>query len=178
MPDVPQGVRQQVVFAGPVFDVVDEQIRLGTGRLRHHITLRHPGAVVLLARHDDARLLLIEQYRHSLRQTLLEFPAGTLEVGETPLVCAKRELAEETGYAAAVWQDLGEFYPAPGFCNEVQYGFFATGLSPCIAESDDDEIIEVVCMSCAQIEQAIRHGLFTDSKSIALYLRAKLCGLI
>jgi ADP-ribose pyrophosphatase len=178
MPNLPRGVRQQVVFAGPVFDVVDEQIRLSNGSLRHHITLHHPGAVVLIARQDDGRLLLLKQYRHSVRQTLLEFPAGTLEPGETPLACAQRELAEETGHVAAAWQELGELHPAPGFCNEVQYGFVATGLSECVAEPDEDEMIEVVPMSCAQIEQAIRAGTMTDGKSIALYLRAKLRDLL
>jgi ADP-ribose pyrophosphatase len=123
-------------------------------------------------------LLVIRQYRYSLRQTLLEFPAGTIEPGEPPLICAQRELAEEVGQVARRWEYLGELHPAPGFCNEIQYCFFATDLTPCAARPDDDEIIEVVPMRRPQVEQAIRDGHMTDGKSIALYTRAMLRGFI
>ena len=169
---------EQIVFTGRVFDVVDEQFRLATGKISHHLTVRHPGAVVLLPRQADGTLLVIKQYRHSVRKELLEFPAGTLEPGEEPLACAQRELAEETGHMATEWQDLGQLHPAPGFCSEVQHCFLATGLSPYAATADDDEVIEVVPMSTAQVEQAIRDGRMTDAKSIALYTRAKLRGLL
>ena len=76
--------------------------------------MRHPGAVVLLPCHTDGTLLVIKQYRYSLRQTLLEFPAGTIEAGERPLACAQRELAEEVGQAAGRWEGLGGLHPAPG----------------------------------------------------------------
>lgn len=171
-------LKSQTVFSGPVFAVVDEQLRLAAGQLVHHFTVRHPGAVVLLPRQNDGSLLVLKQYRHSVGTALFEFPAGTLEPGEAPLTCAKRELAEETGHKATEWQALGHLYPAPGFCSEVQYCFFATGLSPCAAHPDEDEIIEVVSMSTTEIEQAIRDGRITDGKSIALYTRAKLHGLL
>jgi ADP-ribose diphosphatase len=171
-------LRVQTVFRGPVFDVVEERIRLAPGTVRRHITVRHPGAVVLLPYDTDGTLLVIKQYRHSLRQVLLEFPAGTLETGEAPLTCAKRELAEEVGRAAARWEALGELHPAPGFCNEVQYCFFATELSPYEAQRDEDELIELLPMRSGEVEQAIRDGRMTDGKSIAVYLRGKLRGLI
>ena len=69
-------------------------------------------------------------------------------------------------------------YPAPGFCDEVQYGFFATELTPCEADPDDDEIIEVVPMRSVEVLQAIQTGAMMDGKSIALYFRAHLCGLL
>lgn len=170
--------RQQTVFAGQVLQVIDELVQLPSGRMHHHITVKHPGAVLILPRQDNGELLAIQQYRHSIRQTILEFPAGTLEPGEVPLACAKRELAEEVGQAAAHWETLGEFFPAPGFCNEVQYGFFATHLAPCEAVSDDDEVMQVVSLSHDQIEAAIRDGRMKDGKSIALYMRAKLLGFL
>jgi ADP-ribose pyrophosphatase len=169
---------EQTVFTGPVFSVVEEHIRLATGTVHRHITVRHPGAVVLLPCHTDGTLLVLKQYRYSLRQVLLEFPAGTLQPGEAPFMCAKRELAEEVGQTAARWESLGELHPAPGFCNEVQYCFFATQLSPCEAQRDEDELIEVMPMRSAAVEQAIRDGRMTDGKSIAVYTRAKLRGLI
>jgi ADP-ribose pyrophosphatase len=171
-------LHERTVFAGLGFAVVLEDIHVAPGKQRRHLTLRHPGAVVLLPCHTDGTLLVIKQYRYSLRQTLLEFPAGTIEAGERPLACAQRELAEEVGQAAGRWECLGELHPAPGFCNEVQYCFFATDLSPCTALRDDDELIDVVPMQSTQVEQAIRDGSMTDGKSIALFTRAKLRGFI
>jgi ADP-ribose pyrophosphatase len=171
-------LRTQTVFVGRVIKVVDELIRLATGKLIHHITVQHPGAVVCLPARADGTLLAIRQYRHSVRQTLLEFPAGTLAAGEAPLTCAQRELAEEIGQQAGRWEFLGELHPAPGFCDEIQYCFFATDLSPCPLAPDEDEMIEVVAMEWEEIEQAIRDGSMTDGKSIALYTRAKLRGLV
>ena len=80
--------------------------------------------------------------------------------------------------ATRQWEDLGQLYPAPGFCNEVQYCFFATDLTPCVAQADEDELIEVVSMSSTQIAQAIQTGEMMDGKSIALYTRAHLRGLV
>jgi ADP-ribose pyrophosphatase len=171
-------LHEHTVFAGLGFAVVLEDIHIAPGKQCRHLTIRHPGAVVLLPCHTDGTLLVIKQYRYSLRQTLLEFPAGTIEAGERPLACAQRELAEEVGQAAGRWECLGELHPAPGFCNEVQYCFFATDLSPCMAPRDDDELIDVVPMQSTQVEQAIRDGSMTDGKSIALFTRAKLRGFI
>jgi len=178
MPERVEQIQQHTVFAGPVFALVDEQIRLANGTTVHHLTVQHPGAVVIIPRQADGTLLVIRQYRHSVRQTLLEFPAGTRHPGEVPLECAKREIAEEVGHVAYIWESVGEFHPAPGFCNEVQYGFVATDLQPCEATRDADELIEVLSMHSAQVEQAISDGTMTDGKSIALYLRAKLRGLV
>jgi ADP-ribose pyrophosphatase len=174
----PSVIHEHTVFTGLGFQVVQENIQLATGRTRRHLTVRHPGAVVLLPYDTDETLLVIEQYRYSLRRTLLEFPAGTIEPGEPPLACAQRELAEEVGRAARRWESLGELHPAPGFCDEVQYCFFATELTPYVAQRDEDEVIEIVPMRSTQVEQAIRDGHMTDGKSIALYTRAKLRGLI
>ncbi len=170
--------RSTIVFTGPSFDIVEERVQHATGYLGRHITIRHPGAAVILPRFADGTLLVIRQYRHALRQRLLEFPAGTLEAGELPLACAQRELAEETGYQAQQWEPLGQLHPAAGFCNEIQYCFFAADLSPCVAEPDADELIELVPMTSEAVTQAILDGTMTDGKSIGIYTRAKLQGLL
>jgi ADP-ribose pyrophosphatase len=177
VPDGLRGLREQTVFTGRI-TVVDELVQLPTGKLTHHVTVRHPGAVVMIPRQDDGTFLLIKQYRHSVRQMLLEFPAGTIEAGEAPLQCAKRELAEEVGRTARSWEFIGEMHPAPGFCSEVQYGYVASQLTACALAHDEDELIEVVSMTGEAVERAIRHGQLTDSKSVALYARAKLRGLV
>lgn len=78
----------------------------------------------------------------------------------------QRELAEEAQLQAKEWLALGECLPAPGFCNEVQYLFAAKGLSPCHAEMDDDEVIEVVEFSIEQVKAMIAGNEIQDSKTI------------
>lgn len=173
-----QVVRQQTAYAGRILQVMDELLRFPSGGLHHHVTVRHPGAVVILPRESNGNLVAIRQYRHAVRQTLLEFPAGTLEPAEQPMDCAKRELAEEVGRRAEIWQDLGQLLPAPGFCNEIQYCYYAADLSSCETDLDDDELIEVVTLSPAEIETAIRDGQMKDGKSISIFMRAKLFGLL
>ena len=111
-------------------------------------------------------------------ETLLEFPAGTLEPGEAPLECAKRELIEETGYRAEHWRALGITYPSPGYCDEQQHLFMATGLVPEHAAADEDEILEVKRLTVQEVERAIADGALVDAKSIAAYARAKLQGVL
>jgi ADP-ribose pyrophosphatase len=140
--------------------------------------VKHPGAVVIIPQLEDGRLLLIAQYRFAVGATLLEFPAGTLEPGEAPLECARRELIEETGYRAEHWRALGITYPSPGYCDEQQHLFMATGLVPEHAAGDEDEIIEVKRLTVQEVERAIADETLVDAKSIAAYARAKLQGVL
>jgi ADP-ribose pyrophosphatase len=109
---------------------------------------------------------------------LLEFPADTLELGEAPLECAKRELIEETGYRPEHWRALGITYPSPGYCDEQQHLLMATGLMPDYAAGDEDEILEVKRLTVQEVERAIADGTLVDAKSIAAYARAKLQGAL
>jgi ADP-ribose pyrophosphatase len=129
--------------------------------------VKHPGAVVIVPQLEDSRLVLIEQYRFAVGETLLEFPAGTLEPDEAPLECARRELIEETGYRADHWHALGVIYPSPGYCDEQQHLFVASGLVPDQAAGDEDEILEVKRLTVQEVERAIADGTLIDAKSIA-----------
>ncbi|MCB0324852.1 MAG: NUDIX hydrolase [Bdellovibrionales bacterium] len=176
--DTYRTLKTQTVFQGSVFDVTEAQVVLPNGHTVTRHTVVHPGAVVILPQAADRSLLLVEQYRHALRSHLLEFPAGTMEQGEEPEACARREIVEEVGQAATEWKSLGVLYPAPGICDEVQHLFFATGLSPEYAAADDDEIIEIKRMSVSDVEEAIVSGALSDAKSVALFSRARLAGLL
>jgi ADP-ribose pyrophosphatase len=168
----------KVLHSYRIFAVVEQVLRLKSGRTVVRQVVKHPGAVVIMPQQADGRLLLIAQYRFAVGATLLEFPAGTLEPGEAPLECAKRELIEETGYRADHWRALGMTYPSPGYCDEQQHLFVATGLVPDHAAADDDEIIEVKGLTVPEVERAIADGALVDAKSIAAYARAKLQGVL
>ena len=161
-----------------IFAIVEQALRLPSGRTVVRQVVKHPGAVVIMPRLEDGRLLFIAQYRFAVGETLLEFPAGTLEPGEAPLECAKRELIEETGYRAEHWRALGITYPSPGFCDEQQHLLMATGLVPEHAAGDEDEILEVKRLTVQKVEQAIADGTLVDAKSVAAYARAKLQGVL
>ncbi len=158
--------------------IVRERIENADGKIFTYETVQHPGAVVILPILDDGRLVLIEQYRPALRETLLELPAGTLEVAEDPAVCAMRELQEEIGMASRDLISLGQLVPAPGFCNERQHIFCARQLFESKAVADEDENIQITVMTRQEVEQSIIGGRLKDSKSIALFFKAALAGLL
>lgn len=168
---------KETVYRSSVLNVVEDTVVLPSGTKKKHITLEHPGAVVILPVRSDGKILMIEQYRHSLGRYILELPAGTLNPGEDPLECAKREICEEIGFEAQNWQPLGSVYPAPGFCTEVQYLFFASGLSPKKLDGDEDELIEIHPMRVSELTAEILAGSVGDSKSIAAFFRALHIGL-
>jgi ADP-ribose pyrophosphatase len=169
---------RSTVYVGRKFSVERSTLDHPNGRSSVCEVVRHPGAVVVLPRSDTGEILVIRQYRHPLGLSILELPAGTLEVGETPHACASREIVEEVGFRAGTMLDLGVLYPAPGFCDEKQFLFLATDLVPASAPADDDEVIQVVPMSVPAIREAIKSGELSDAKSIAAFYRAELRGLV
>lgn len=139
------------------------QVKITRGRFRRadgsevrRDVVEHPGSVAIVA-HDEEGVYLVSQPREAVGEdALLEIPAGTLDVeGESPLECAKRELAEEAGLRAESWSEIHVVYPSPGYTDEVVTIFEATGLSEASAEGDEDEQIEVVRLPPAEIEAAL-----------------------
>jgi ADP-ribose pyrophosphatase len=142
----PLEASQHVVLRGSIFDVVSSRLTLPSGVVQELLVVEHPGAVAIAPVTASGELVLVRQYRHAARTVLLELPAGRLEPGETPLAAAQRELAEETGYKARRWRELGAFLTAPGFCSEVIHLFEARELDPVPRHLDPDEDLEVVTL--------------------------------
>ena len=167
-------LKSETVYNGVIFDVRLDTVVIPNGKTVTRDIVIHSGAVIIVPQTADKKFLMVQQYRHAVGHSMLEFPAGTLEIGEQPLECAKRELIEEVGHSAKNWQSLGSLYPAPGFANEVQHLFFANELTPATAPGDEDEIIEVVTLSAEEIKAAIKGNQLLDAKSIAAFYRAEL----
>jgi ADP-ribose pyrophosphatase len=170
-------LKSEVVYKGRL-TTVRYQLEDENGRQFINETIEHPGAVVVLPITDQGEIVCVSQYRHAVRSTILELPAGTLEQDEDPLDCARREIAEEIGMGARQIVSLGELLPCPGFCSEVQHLYVARDLYPEVATPDEDERIAVVKMSLPEFEAAILNGDVRDGKSLALFARARLAGEI
>ena len=156
---------------GRVFNLIRENVTLDNGVTTEMEFVEHPGATAIIPMLNESRVLLLKQYRHSLRQYIWEIPAGTLDPQESIMNCAKRELIEETGYSAHQWQKLGEITPVPGYSDERIHIFLATDLQPAEQNLDTDEIINVHDVGFSEAIEMIEKGEIQDAKSIAgLYL--------
>ncbi|WP_127135158.1 NUDIX domain-containing protein [Veillonella sp. 3913] len=134
--------------------------------------VHHPGASAVVAIDEDNRIIMEKQFRYALNDYLLEIPAGKLDAGEDPLVCAKRELEEETGIIASEWISLGTIATSPGFCNEVIHLYVAKGLSKGEIHWDEDEYVEVERYRFDELLQRIKEEKIKDSKSLSALLLA------
>ena len=134
--------------------------------------VHHPGASAVVAIDDDRRIIMEKQFRYALNDYLLEIPAGKLDAGEDPLVCAKRELEEETGIVASEWISLGTIATSPGFCNEVIHLYVAKGLSKGEIHWDEDEYVEVERYTFDELLQRIKDETIKDSKTLSALLLA------
>jgi ADP-ribose pyrophosphatase len=126
--------------------------------------------VAILPFDAQGRVLMLRQFRAPIEDWLLEIPAGTLEPGEPPLACAKRELIEETGFAARRWRKLGVIYNAPGYSSERIHLYKAWDLRPAHGEQDADEHIELAVMTMSEVQGAVKDGRITDAKTLCALL--------
>ena len=152
-------------YDGRLFDVeVEDGIEI----------VRHPGSVAGVGVDDEGRVVLVRQLRRPAGKALVELPAGTLERGEDPDDAARRELAEETGLHGGHWQRLGRFWTSPGFLDEEMHLYLAEGCEQGEPATEDDEEIELVRWSRAEVEERVAD--LEDAKTVAgllLWLRAR-----
>ena len=158
------------VFEGDRFDVdrVPVPTRDG-GRIWRDLVV-HPGSVVVLPLMDSRQVVMIRNHRFSVDDTLWELCAGTLERGEDPVVCAHRELHEETGFRARLIRPLCRFYPAPGISDELMHAFVATDLSRHAPRLEPGERIDTEVVELADLESMMGDGRILDGKTIAVLL--------
>ena len=160
-------LKSEIRFKGKVFDHQIDEIEYESGNKGIREIAIHPGGAVVVPVKDDGKIILVKQFRYPLQKTLIELPAGKLDKGEDPLVCATRELEEETGYKAKQIKKLGEIYTAPGYCTEILHIYSASGLIPGDHNREEGEHgMEILEYSLDEIENMIRNGEITDAKTI------------
>ena len=175
---IEQTLSQEELLRGRLLHVVRDTVRLPDGATATREYVRHPGAVLVVPLLDDGRLVLERQWRHPVAQVMIEFPAGKIDPGEPPLACARRELLEETGYTAREWAFAGRLHPCIGYADEAIEVWFARGLAAGERRPDDEEFLEVITASPADLLAWCRDGRVTDAKTLvaALWLQNVLAG--
>ncbi len=171
-------LESKIIHTGKMMSLHHDKIELPDGQTATRDVISHPGATVILPYLGDGKMILTRQYRYPINETILEFPAGCLEANEQPELCAQRELQEEISYKAGTLKSLGYIYPSPGFCDEIQHFFFATDLEKSALPMDADEILEPVVISISEFENKMLDGSFVDGKSMAIFLKARMLGVI
>ena len=163
-------VKTEWIYKGKIVNLKLETYKF-EDRTKIAEIIHHRGAVVILPIDLRGRLLLIQQWRRAAKDILIELPAGTLEENEDPLVCADRELQEETGFKAGKMQSLGGFFTAPGFCDEYLHLYIATDLTPSYLPPDDDELIDLLPVTIKEAKHLIEENKIRDAKTIAGILK-------
>jgi ADP-ribose pyrophosphatase len=163
MPERTVSTRRE--FSGRLLSLRVDEVELESGRRTTREVVEHPGAVAILA-WDGARLAAVSQWRQAAAAELLEIPAGTREPGESPLVTARRELAEECGLTALSWVEGPAFYTAPGFSTELLTLFIATELSAVDTAAPEDEALERSWLTLDEALASIDDGRIRDAKSL------------
>jgi ADP-ribose pyrophosphatase len=145
-------------FDGAWVHVRVDEVRLPSGRVATRETVEHPGSVAIVGLTRDKKVLLLRQSHHAIGRTLLGIPAGTLEPGETPEECARRELEEETGHRAGHLTELALYFTSPGYTNEQMTIFRADDCEPSGGQIDPDELIHLVPMPLSDIPRLVTPG--------------------
>ena len=166
-------VSSKIVYRGPVFHVTTDYVEEPGGIASRRDVVRHQGSVVIMAVDDageEPRVLLARQYRHAAGAHLWELPAGRIDEGEDAITAAKRELVEETGYAAQRWKRALFFWVSPGFLDETMAVYLATGLKAGKATPEEDENITIRFVPLARAVKMAMSGGIRDAKTIASIL--------
>lgn len=163
---------KKTVYTSPILSLEQVNITFPDNHARQYDCVKLQNAVTILPVDASGNVLFVKQYRIGSESELLELPAGKIEAGEAPEVCAAREIREETGMAAHILQPLGQFFMSPGYSSEFMFAFVATGLYLSPLTPDADEFLNVVKMPLPNVIEQITRGEVIDGKTLAVFMLA------
>ncbi len=168
-------ISSKSIYKGDIISLRVENVELPDGKYANREIVKHPGAVAIIPITSEGKIVLVKQFRKALDRTLIEIPAGRIEIGEAPLLTATRELEEETGYGANEITYIQSFATSPGFANEIIHLYVAKELytidNP--ADGDEDEFIEVIEVTINEAEQLVLSEEIYDAKTAFAIIYAK-----
>lgn len=159
-------LHSELIYQGRFLKILRDQVQLPNGGIGHREYIQHPGASAVLPILDTGEILLVEQYRHALKQVFLEIPAGKRDKGEDFAVTAARELEEETGYKAKNLEYMTVIHPVIGYADEAIHLYRATGMVPGPQKLDPGEFLELKKFTSEELKEKVKKGEITDVKTL------------
>ena len=166
-------ITSQTIHKGKVFNLRLDQVRMPNGKQTQYDIIDHPPAVTLVPVDTENTIWFVRQYRHAVGREILELPAGVIEFGEPPELCAWREIREETGMSAGQILNIGEFHQVPGYSTEYMYVYLARDLKPDPLPGDEDEYISVERIPIDEAYRMAQNGEILDAKTLAALLLSR-----
>lgn len=155
------------IFKGKLLNLITQKVRLPNGYVAHLEVIKHPGAALVIPFLSQDKIILLRQFRPVIKKYIYELPAGTLGKKETPLTCARREIIEETGYAAGKFTRIGHIYPVPGYSTEKIIIYKAEKLKKQKVRPEKDELIKIKIVSKKHLGHLLKLGKINDAKTIS-----------
>jgi ADP-ribose pyrophosphatase len=158
-------------YQGRVIDLDLDTVQFPDGSRGQLEMIRHPGASAVVPilgdpRSDDPDVLLLRQFRHAADGYIWEIPAGRLDPGESPELCAARELAEEAGMRSGRLERLTTILTTPGFTDERIHLFLASDLTEVPHRHEADEFMEVRRLPWSRVTAMVEAGEIQDAKTL------------
>mgnify|MGYP001624390086 FL=1 len=171
MSDEIRRLKRELKFKGVILDFYQDTMEINGDHTVVWDFISHKGAAAVVPVCDDGRILMVRQYRNALERYTLEIPAGALDAEDEPgIVCAARELEEETGYRCDELEWLINLRTTVAFCNEKIQVFVARNLVPSKQHLDDDEFIDLKTYSLEELKEKIFSGEIEDAKTVSSLL--------
>ena len=171
MSDDVKRVKRELVYKGAVINVYRDYMKFSNGNTAEWDFIQHDGAAAVVPVMEDGRILMVRQYRNALDRYTLEIPAGKLDdPKEEGILCAARELEEETGYRSEKLEWLLTLRTTVAFCNERIEIYLAKDLVSTKQHLDENEFVDVLPFTLAELKEKIFAGEIQDSKTISALL--------
>lgn len=166
-------VSSDLIYTGKTIQLRVDTVEVPNKGYQKREIIEHKGAVAIVAITDDDKIVLVKQYRKAVEKELFELPAGKIEMGETPLDCAIRELKEETGYSVDSMKLIHKYYTTPGFSNQMVFIYLAKNLIPGESHLEEDEFLEVYEIDRQKAYDMVMSNEICDSKTVIGLLLTK-----
>lgn len=168
-------IQSELKFKGRIITLQVDVVELPNGKTSNREIVKHPGAVAVIAVTNDKKIILVEQFRKALERSIIEIPAGKIEIGEAPEITALRELEEETGYTTDNLQYIQSFSTSPGFADEIIHLYFADNIVKMEQPVglDEDEFVELLHVSLTEMEEMVKKQQIYDAKTAFAYIWLK-----
>lgn len=163
-------LNRELMYKGVIIDFYKDTLRTPTGETVVWDFIKHNGAAAVVTVDEDDNLLMVSQYRNAIRKQTLEIPAGCINPGEDPMVSAKREVEEETGYEVVDIKPINKIFTALAYCNEIIHVYYAKVGKYIGQHLDDDEFVNVKKYTLEEVKKMIADGTIQDTKTISSIL--------